>query len=210
MTATLTPPHAQRQRVIVPVRNVTARVVFYEGDRIYFRPIETGDEPQLRKWINDPANWRTLHRRGPLNACREREWIESLGESKTDIVFGIVVKEKDRLIGTTGLHQIDSITRKADFGIVIGDTARQGLGYGTEAARLTVQYGFEVLNLNRIGLSVLACNARAIFAYQKAGFSHEGTLRESAYVDGRYEHVHRFAILRKQWQADPSAETTHD
>ena len=30
-------------------------VVYYEGDRIYFRPIEQTDEPLLRKWINDPA-----------------------------------------------------------------------------------------------------------------------------------------------------------
>ena len=200
MTAMLTPPRAQRQRVIVPVTNGRERVVFYDGDRIYFRPIETEDEPQLRKWINDPANWRTLHRRGPLNACREQEWIESLGASDKDIVFGIVVKENDRFVGTTSLNGIDPIAHKAEFGICVGDTARQGMGYGTEAARLTVRYGFEVLNLNRIALSVFANNVRAIFAYQKAGFVPEGTLRQAAFVDGRYEDVHRFAILREEWE----------
>jgi RimJ/RimL family protein N-acetyltransferase len=200
MTAVLTPPRAQRERVIVPVHDVKERVVFYDGDRIYFRPIETEDEPELRQWINNPANWRTLYPRGPVNACREREWIESLGESDKDIVFGIVVKNDDHLIGTTGLHRIDPIARKAEFGICVGDTTRQGKGFGTEAARLAVRYGFTVLNLNRIALSVFASNTRAIFAYQKAGFAHEGTLRQAAYLDGRYDDVHRFAILREEWE----------
>lgn len=201
MATLVTAPQAQRQRVIAPATNKQERVVFYKGDRIYFRPIEPEDEPQLRLWINDPANWRTLHQHAPLNACREREWIETLGKSEKDIVFGIVVKDENRLIGTTGLHRIDSIARKAEFGIVIGDRTRQGMGYGTEAARLAVQYGFAVLNLNRIALSVFAGNIRAIFAYQKAGFVHEGTLRQAAFVNGAYEDVHRFAILRKEWEA---------
>ena len=48
-------------------------VVYYEGERIYFRPIELADEPRLRQWINDPRVWRGLMHRPPMNACRERE-----------------------------------------------------------------------------------------------------------------------------------------
>lgn len=176
-----------------------AKVVYYQGQRIYLRPIEREDEPLLRKWINDPRNWRTLPLRPPLNACREREWIESQGKSGTDYVFGIVVRAGDRLIGTSGLHQVDAVNRRASFGIMIGDVAYQSKGYGIEATRLVVRYGFEELNLNRIGLSVFANNPRAISCYQKAGFVHEGCLRQAWYRRGQFHDEYRFAILRAEW-----------
>ena len=67
------------------------------------------------------------------NACRETEWIESQGKSKTDYVFAIVVKDEERLIGSAGLHQIDARTRSATFGLLIGDVAYQNRGFGSEA-----------------------------------------------------------------------------
>lgn len=174
-------------------------VVFYLGERIYFRPIELEDEPLLRRWINDPRIWRyTLHR-PPINAGREREWIESLGKSRTEYVFGIVAKDGDRLIGCTGLREVDPIARSATFGIVIGDVAFQNRGYGTEATRLALRYGFQELNLNRIQLAVFSDNWRAIRVYQKVGFVHEGCLRQAQFRNGTYQDEYRFAILREEW-----------
>ncbi len=183
-------------------------VVYYMGQRIYFRPLELSDEPVLRRWINDPRNWKTLLHRGPMNECREREWLESLGKSKTDYVFGIVVKDGDRLIGTTGLHVVDGRTRSATFGLLIGEVAFQNRGYGSEATRLAIRYGFRELNLNRIQLSVYAHNWRAIRAYQKAGFVHEGCLRQAQYVNGEYVDEYRFAILREEWENLPTVVST--
>lgn len=177
------------------------RVVYYEGQRIYFRPLELEDEPLLRRWINNPANWRTLLHRPPLNAAREREWIESQGKSHSDYVFGIVVKQGDRPIGTTGLHRIDAVNRSASLGICIGESSFQGRGFGREAVRLALKYGFEELNLNRIELSVFADNWRAIRTYQKVGFVQEGCLRQAHYRNGRYQDEYRFAMLRTEWEA---------
>jgi RimJ/RimL family protein N-acetyltransferase len=174
--------------------------VHYEGQRIYFRPLEPADELLLRRFINDPHNWQGLHTRGPINECREREWIDQQGKSTTDFVWGIVVRDDDRLIGTTGLHQIDPIARKAEFGINVGDRAFQSKGYGTEAVRLALRYGFEELNLNRLALSVFANNPRAISCYQKVGFQPEGCHRQAAYKNGQYCDVYRFAILRAEWE----------
>ena len=174
-------------------------VVYYEGDRIYFRPIELEDEAMLRQWINDPRVWCTLSHRHPLNAVREREWIENLGKSTTDYVFGIVVRDGDRLIGTTGLHGIRPAARCASFGIMIGDVEAQNQGYGTEAVRLTVRYGFEELNLNRIALSVFDMNDRARRVYEKAGFVLEGRFRQDFYRQGQYLDVLRYALLRTEW-----------
>lgn len=174
-------------------------VVYYMGERIYFRPLELEDEPLLRRWINDPRVWRYLYHRGPKNALAEREYIESLGKNPGDYTFGIVVRDGDRLIGSTGLHNINWINQSALFGLMIGDVAYHSRGYGTEATKLALKFGFQELNLHRIALSVYSDNWRAIRVYQKAGFVHEGCLRQALYRNGRYMDEYRFAILREEW-----------
>ena len=175
------------------------KVAYYRGDTVYFRPIELADEPLLRRWINDPDNWTHLSHRPPLNASREREWIEQQGKSPTDYCFGVATKDEDRLIGTMGLHGIDPIVRAAGLGICIGDTERQNQGYGTAAVRLAVQFGFDELNLNRIGLHVFAGNERAIHVYEKAGFVREGCQRQAYFRKGRFEDVYQYSILRREY-----------
>ena len=180
-------------------------VIYYEGDRICFRPIELADEPSLRRWINDPRVWATLSGRPPFNECREREWIEGLGKDRANYVFGIVVKNGERLIGSCGLHGISAVNHSAELGIAIGDVEFQNQGYGTEAVRLALRFGFEELNLNRVGLHVLATNARAVRAYEKAGFVREGCARQAFYRRGAYRDILLYAVLREQWDDESPA-----
>ncbi len=176
-------------------------VVYYEGQRTYFRPIEPEDEPQLRKWINDPRVWSTTGLRHPFNSLREKEWIEKYGKNDNDYQFGVAVKEDDRLIGTVGLHGIRQHSRKATLGIAIGDVDAQNKGYGTEAVGLTLRFAFEELNLNRVMLHVFDFNPRAQRVYEKNGFVQEGRLRQDSYRHGQYRDILVYGILRAEWEA---------
>ena len=51
-------------------------------------------------------------------------------------VFSIVDKASDELIGRCMLFQVDPVNRSAKMGIVIGEKAYWGQGYGREATRL--------------------------------------------------------------------------
>jgi len=184
------------------------KVQFYQGQRIYFRPLELEDEALLRLWVNDPRNWRTLLRNRPVNAVQEKKWIEGLGASENDVTFGIVVSDGERLIGSTGLHRIDWVSRKAEFGILIGEVEFQNNGFGTEATKLALDYGFGVLNLHRIGLDVYADNPRGIRTYEKAGFVAEGRTREGSFRQGRHVDILRYGILQREWAAHQAAEAT--
>ena len=57
------------------------------------------------------------------------------------------------------------------------------------------------LRLERIFLNVWTENARAIRAYEKAGFVREGTLRHDRYEGGRYTSGHVMSMLRDEWLA---------
>ena len=92
----------------------------------------------------------------------------------------------DRFLGVVRLAPLDAVHRSARFAIGILDPARLGQGLGTETARLVVEFGFDVLDLLRIDLKVLADNERAIRSYEKVGFELEGRLRRTHHRDGEW------------------------
>lgn len=114
--------------------------------------------------------------------------------------FSIRTLADDLLIGDTGLwvrwnHQT------ATFGIGIGEPAYLGKGYGTDAVRVVLRYGFRELGLWRVQLGAFSYNARAIRSYEKAGFRIEAVERAACYRDGqRTDHV-LMGILRPEWEA---------
>jgi [ribosomal protein S5]-alanine N-acetyltransferase len=174
---------------------------FLTGERIYLRPIEREDAPRLQEFINDPDVTRTLEMHRPMNLQREEEFIASMGQNEKVIVLGIALRDGDALIGTVSLRLGEAKDRRAEFGISIGAKDAWNQGHGTEATRLIVGYGFETLNLNRIYLRVYEYNARAIRAYEKAGFQREGLLRQDTYRLGKYWDVIVMGILRPEWDA---------
>ena len=173
---------------------------FLIGNRIYFRPLEVDDIERLVKWVNDPDITQFLTMgRFPINFAREEEWLKGLYKGQNDIALGIVLKDGDIHIGNVGLHQIDWVSRECIFGIMIGEEEYQDKGYGTEATLLMLKYAFEVLNINRVELTVYEFNKRAIRCYEKAGFIPEGRLREKVFKNGRYYDILIMSILKNEW-----------
>ncbi len=174
------------------------------GKRIRLRGIERGDIPQFQQWLNDPEVLEGLAIYLPLSMADEEQWFEEL--SKRDPVekaLAIDIKEGNdwRLIGDSGLFNLEWTNSCAELGIFIGDKSAWNKGYGTEAVGLLLRHGFETLNLHRIFLRVYSTNKRAIRSYEKAGFVLEGTLREAVYRHGKYADMHVMSVLRSEWDA---------
>jgi RimJ/RimL family protein N-acetyltransferase len=179
---------------------------FLIGAKVYLRPLGLDDAALLTSWLNDREVIRNLRAYRPLTRLAEEAFLRKLGESESDVVLGIVARETDQLLGGTGLHQIDSRNRHAQFGIFLGEKTSWGKGYGTEATRLIVRYAFDTLNLNRVWLHVYEDNDRALRVYEKVGFRIEGRLRQDTFRDGRYWDTIVMAVLREEWKARDHAE----
>jgi RimJ/RimL family protein N-acetyltransferase len=172
---------------------------FLVGASIYLRPLERADAPAFVTWLNDPDVARFLRAYRPMSLRAEEEFIDGIGKGE-DIGLAIALRDGDRLIGGTGLHEIEQRCRRAQFGIFIGDREHWGKGYGTEATRLMVGYAFETLNLNRVWLQVYEYNSRGVRSYEKVGFRREGVLRQDTFRDGRYWDTIVMGILRQEWK----------
>ena len=112
-----------------------------------------------------------------------------------------VRNEGGRLIGFTSLWVGNWASAEGWVGIVIGERIDWGHGYGTDAMRVLLHYAFAELNLARVSLATFATNTRAIRSYQKAGFTLEGTQRDTVRRDGRRSGDAVMGILRDEWHS---------
>jgi len=150
------------------------------------------------KWINDRelVLFNAAYR--PIHESAHREWVAGLAGRRDLVAFGIRMKGSGKLIGVCQLTGINGVSRSADLQIRLGVATSRGKGLGREAVQQLVAFGFDDLNLHRIALQVFATNTRAIKTYEAAGFRHEGTFREAAFIDGHFVDVRVMAMLEDE------------
>ncbi len=171
------------------------------GHACRLRPLGRDDMAHSLRWRNDPAiRDAILGYRFPVTEMMEKCWYDiALADQGGKRVSSAIEDLTDgALVGFVHLFDIDWPCRSAHFGIVIGEGGRQGLGIGTEATALMLNYGFDTLNLERIELRVLVDNIRARRIYTKLGFVEEGRLRRAAYVAGVAVDVLVMGLLRQE------------
>ena len=161
------------------------------GEKCYLSPCCPEDAEKWAAWDNDPEvtfplgdEAYTLY---SLEA--ERESIASIQKSH-DPVFSILDLVTDEVIGRGMLFDIHRVDRCAMLGIVIGEKAYWNRGYGQDATRLLLEFGFNGLNLRNIMLGVFSFNERAIACYRKVGFQEIGRRRQSRMMgEKKYDEV---------------------
>ncbi len=174
------------------------------GKKVRLRAIERADLPRFVEWLNAPEVRRGLSLVFPLSLPLEEQWFEAdLKKEPHERTLAIEAKSRRdwALIGACSLFRFERYNRNAEFGIVIGDRAYWGRGFGTDAVRTLVGHAFDTLNLHRVYLRVYASNRRAIRVYTKVGFRGEGRLREDHYIDGNYEDAIVMGMLETEWAA---------
>ena len=171
------------------------------GDRIYLSPRSTEDYEIFAEWLNDFQVADYIGRSGMLMSKEgEKEFLES--NNNPEATFSIIDLEKDKMVGTVGLENINHLNRCATLGIFIGDKDFRDKGYGTEAIKLVLEYGFKYLNLKNINLDLMEFNERAYRCYEKCGFKEYGRRRKSVFVNGKYYDKISMDILDDEFEGD--------
>ncbi len=135
-------------------------------------------------WLNDPEVVRQSeqrHRRHTLESCRA--YMRSF-EGTPHYFLAIVAK--DAALGHIGNINayVDQANRVADVGILIGEKAVWGKGYGSEAWIAFTRYLLDTVGLRKVTAGTLATNHGMLSIMRHAGMQIEATRRRQALLDG--------------------------
>lgn len=75
-----------------------------------------------------------------------------------------------RPIGHVQLKNIDEEKRQCEFGFHMQNDSVKGRGYGTQIARLAIEYAFDNLNVDTVYAYTLLKNTRSQHVLEKVGF----------------------------------------
>lgn len=177
--------------------------VMYKGKRVTLRAVEQEDIPEILRHFNDIEVRRFLHMITPVSAEEEEKWIENLTKQRkagTAYLFAMELQKAKLFLGVCGLLRVNWIDRSAELGISLNNKQYWGKGLGTEAIHLLVQFGFNILNLYRISLTVFEDNLRAQRVYEKVGFTKTGRQRENIRRLGRYFDLFTMDLLANEYR----------
>jgi len=172
------------------------------GETCYLSPCSLEDAEKWTEWDNDLEVTIPLGDEAytPYSLEKMQDIIGEVMEQQSHI-FSIVDLETDTPIGRCLLFDIDQVNRRAMLGIVIGEKEYWNKGYGQEATKLLLDYGFNLLNLHNIMLGTFSFNERAIACYRRVGFQEIGRRREARIVGGKKYDLVLMDMLAEEFES---------
>ncbi|WP_188316212.1 GNAT family N-acetyltransferase [Chitinophaga agrisoli] len=173
-----------------------------ENKRVLLRPLQPADVETLLPVAVQPPLWKwgiqTITQQSELEqyitkAVGERERQES-------IPFLIFDKQANRAAGCTRFMAVVPVHKRAEIGATWIDTTLHGSGLNKAMKYAMLQYGFEVMGLNRIELKTDELNTQSRNAIRSIGCTQEGIFRHHMIVPGnRLRNTVYFSILKEEW-----------
>jgi len=162
-------------------------VIKLQGKGIYLSALERNDCKKIcadNEYDFDNPVESTLFGWSVENADEWFDEIQRLLKADVNIRLGIFLNDGS-VVGDIALQSIDRINRSCSIGISLAKIENRGKGYGTEALRLILAYGFNHQGFERITAGTMEINVPAQKMLEKQGFILEGRERKAAYFMGK-------------------------
>lgn len=171
------------------------KLIIAEYMNVVLREFEENDIPLKVEWINNPANNKFLHYDLPMRVDKTIKWFHEKDNNRR---IDCIIEYEGIPVGVIGLLQIDRVNSKAEYYITIGETSFKNKGIATKATKAIINYGFNILQLHKIYLTVDSRNESAIKLYEKSGFKLEGYFKDDLFCNRKVEFIDRkrYAIIR--------------
>jgi len=175
-----------------------------ETERLVLRKIKISDSSdmyayscreEVTRWLlwspHRSESYTARYISGLQNAYRSGEFFD----------WAVSLKSDRRMIGTCGFTSFDIDNNAAEIGYVLNpDFWYRGIA--AEAASAVIDYGFEVLGLNRIEAHYMSENTKSRRVMEKCGMKFEGIFRSRLFVKGKYRDIGICSVLYSDWSAD--------
>lgn len=156
--------------------------------------IEEKDLPLLKDLKNE--SWFGTHNISFVNDLDQSKWFTNINPNNTLILKAC--NNQGDIIGLYKIQNIDWINRKYDSAHDVFKSYR-GMGYSKPVLEAGVDFGFEVLNMNRIDTEVLENNLASLKSALWVGYIKEGKKRKCIHKCGTYLDSIFLGILKEDW-----------
>ena len=176
-------------------------IPFLKGERLYLRPlVESDADGDYPFWFNDADVCAgNSHYAYPYRYEQSRDYIAYASTPQAGLVLAICIYDSGLHIGNIALQSIHPLYHSAEFAIVIGNQDYWHGGFGTEAARLIINHGFDELNLHRVACATFSNNIAMQKLAKKLNMRLEGVRIAAAYKGGAWLDVLEYGVLRHEW-----------
>ncbi len=152
-------------------------------------------------WFSDEeVNQHNSHWSRPSVYKQVNQFVESLVNDSSKLVFAVYAIEDKVHIGNISLQSIDHLNQSAEIAFLFGEKQYWGKGYATASALLTIEHGLKHLNLNRIYLGCLKNNIAMTKLAKKLGFVQEGSRRQAIFNSGKYQDILEYGMLKNEFK----------
>jgi RimJ/RimL family protein N-acetyltransferase len=154
------------------------------GERVELRLLTADDATEeYVGWMRDPEVTRYLESRfGEHSIDSIREFVEANSTREDTLLVGIVERSSGKHVGNVKVGPLSPHHGTADLGLMIGDRAAWGRGFGTEAIALAADLAFERLGARKLTAGCYSGNVGSAAAFRRAGWIEEGA-RPAQYLD---------------------------
>ena len=115
------------------------------------------------------------------------------------ICYGVVPAGMTTAIGLFQLRSLDTAFASCEWGFALG-SAYWGTGLFVASARAIVNFGVDVIGVQRLEARAAVANGRGNGALRKLGAVQEGVLRRSFLRYGQYHDQVMWSILAEDWR----------
>ena len=168
-----------------------------ETDRLILRKVTSEDLKDMHAYgsnneVSKYVSWTTHQTLSDTQHFLEQILEEY--ENKTNLFWGIGLKEKQTLIGTINFVTWSRKHKKAEIGYILSQDY-WGKGYMTEATKEIIRFGFEEMDLIRIEARCTEENIGSERVMEKVGMSFEGTMRKGMLIKDKHRDIKLYSIL---------------
>ncbi|USK62266.1 GNAT family N-acetyltransferase [Peribacillus asahii] len=172
------------------------------GEKVRIVPMEEHHIQGLYEIGNDKMIWshlpKTIQTLNDMKSLVE-EALENK-ESGKEFPFVILLRDNDRIIGSTRFLDISNPNKSLEIGWTWYTSTVWGTHTNTECKYLLLKYCFETLKLIRVQFKTDERNVRSQKAIEKIGGMKEGILRNHMIrKDGTFRNSVFYSVIESDW-----------
>lgn len=172
------------------------------NDRVLLRRVRVTDRAAFERIVYEEETWRYFVSRIDTPEDLDRFLETAIQDSLNGVrvVFAIVDRQSDQIVGSTAFGNIARAERRLEIGWswVCARARRTGVNRATKLALL--DHAFGVLGCERVEFKTDVLNTAARVGLAGIGAREEGVLRSFNYMPGgRRRDVVYYSILRDEW-----------